>query len=186
MSKESVDIDTYVELLISDRKYLAKEYRKYVDNCYIIQDVKGDISNNVLIGVIKKAFWNRKLRAMLDGILWHTNKNSITDEVFRLILKFPYKQRNTFLETIVHNNLAFYQFQLIYKMTSCWEAFAWLFYKICEYDFFQEEDMLQLLRENKDITYYGIQDCIDWAKKKGCSNTKLELAQAWADSMCVK
>lgn len=176
-------IDAYCIKLLENRAFLTDEYKKFYDNCYILQNVKGAINSEVLSNVIKRALWNRKVQSLLTGILWYVNKDSITDDVFRMLLRFPYRIRHTYLDAIAHSNLAFYQYQMIYKADSCWEAFAYLFYKICEYDFFQEQDMLQLLRDNGDITSDGIQGCIDWALKEGCSNSKLEAAQAWVNSM---
>ena len=185
MNTGQAHIDAYVALLLSNRRFLNAEYRKFVDNCYILENIDGDIDPDILNKVIRKAKWNPKLRSMLTGILWYVDGNSITNENFRLLLQFPRRKRNTYLGAISHANLAFYQMLTINKVSSPFEAFAWLFDRICENRFFSEADMLQILNDASDITVYGIQNCIDIMRKKYGDSPKLEIAEKWIERMAA-
>ncbi|MGM9669459.1 MAG: hypothetical protein ACI3VZ_06870 [Faecousia sp.] len=182
MKAEQILIDDYAAALLADRNFRNIEYRKFVDNCYILQNIDGDIDPGILNAVIRKAKRNRKMRLMLGGILWYVNKDSITDENFRMLLSFPRRERDTYLAAISHAELAFYQVQMIYRVSCPFEAFAWLFDRICENDFFQEEDMMQILRENSDITGAGIRACINNAVEKYGDSPKLDIAKNWVDN----
>lgn len=179
MNATQIHINDYVMLLLSDRVFRKNEYRKFVDNCYTLQNIEGDIDPGVLNAIILKAKWNAKLRSMLTGILWYVNKGSITNENFNLLMHFPRRKRNTYLGTISHAELAFYQMQIINSVSGSFEAFAWLFDRICENEFFTEDDMLQLLKDSSDITICGIRSCIDFAREKYGTSSKLVVADNW-------
>lgn len=183
MKTERIHIDNYATALLSDRSFRNIEYRKYVDNCYVLQHVEGDINPDVLNAVIRKAKWNRRIRSMLVDILSYVNKNSISDENFRMLLYFSRKKRDSYLEAIGHVDLAFVQMQIIAKITSSFESFAWLFDQICKYDCFKDEDMLQLLRDSSDITIFGIQSCVDLVCPNDTNRSKLEIAKLWIEKM---
>lgn len=176
-------IDDYAAALLSDRSFLNKEYRKYVDNCYMLQNVDGDIKPDILNAVIRKAKWNRKIGSMLGDILMYVNSDSISDENFRMLLRFPPRKRNTYLISISHAELAFYQMQIINRVSSSFEAFTWLFDWICDNDFFREEDMKQILREASGITSYGIRACIDQVRERSGDSPKLNIAEKWLENM---
>lgn len=179
MNNCQIHIDDYATALLSDSHFRNTEYRKYVDNCYLLQQIIGNINPDILNAVIHKAKWNWKIRGMLVDILSYVNGDSISDENFRMLLQFPRRQRNTYLEAIAHADLAFYQMEIINRVASSFEAFAWLFDRICENEFFQEEDMLQILRDASDITSYGIHSCIASAITKYGNSPKLTIAEIW-------
>ena len=186
MKTERIHIDNYATALLSDRGFCNKEYRKYVDNCYILQNVEGNINPDVLNAVIRKAKWDRKIRSMLVDILSYVNENSISDENFRMLLCFSPQKRNSYLEAIGHVDLAFVQMQIIAKITSSFEAFAWLFDQICKYDCFKDEDMLQLLRDSSDISIFGVQSCIDLVCPNDTNISKLRVAKLWVKKLKQK
>lgn len=186
MKNERIHIDDYATTLLSDRGFRNIEYRKYVENCYILQNVEGNINPDVLTAVIRKAKWNRKVRSMLVDLLSYVNKNSISDENFRMLLCFSRKKRNSYLEAIGHADLAFVQMQIIAKTTSSFEAFAWLFDQICKYDCFKAEDMLKLLKDSSDISIFGVQSCIDLACANDTNISKLRVAKLWVEKLKQK
>ena len=183
MDNALMHIDEYVSRLLSDRKYFDREYEKYIDNCYTIHNVEGNIAPEALNALISKAKCNRKVRKILSGVLCFVDKRSISDENFRLLLSFRGSCRVTFLSNIAHADLAFYQMQILNQFPLSFEAFAWLFDHISKYDFFSEEDMLQILRENSDVTDAGIRMCIDSALEKYGASNKIDVAIAWLDRM---
>lgn len=81
------------------------------------------------------------------------------------------------------DNCYFYQRQVLNRYPQTYEVFAWLFEKICQYDFFREEDMKKILCENPDITKYGVQTCIDSIHEKYGSSNKLNVAIEWVKHM---
>ena len=183
MSNTSLHINEYVSRLLSNRNFFASEYKKYIENCYVLQNVTGDIAPEILKALICKAKRNGKARKLLSGVLCFVDKKSITDENFRLLLSFRGQSKITFLSNIAHAELAFYQMQILNRFPLSFEAFAWLFNHISEYDFFSEEDMLQILRENADVTDIGIRMCIDSAVKKYGTSNKIDVAIAWLDRL---
>lgn len=183
MNPKSMHIDEYAVSLLIDKAYRNSEYDKFVENCYSIQNVDGNINPDILNKVIRMAKWNRKLRSMLTDVLCYTDGNSITSDNFQLLLHFSHKYRNTYLEAITHAKLAFCQMQVVNRLTSSYEAFAWLFDQICENDFFREEDMLCLLKETSDISICGIRYCIDSAIEKFGESSKIDIALNWINNM---
>ena len=176
-------INDYSMLLLSNRRFLKIEYRRFVNNCYILQNIVGNIDSSILHTLIIKAKLNRKFRTMLSSILFYVDKDSISNENFQLLMHFSRKKRNTYLEAIAHADLAFYQMCIINRLTTSFEAFAWLFDRICENDLFSVEDMLQILRDASDITYCGVSSCVDFARDKYGNSDKLIAADRWSKSM---
>ena len=183
MHFERIDINAYATKLMSDRIFKKMEYKKFVSNCYILQDIGGNIKPDILNAVICKAKWDRRLRIMLTGILWYVDTESISDKNFRMLLCFPHNERCTYLAAISHAEIAFYQMQMINRISSSFESFVWLFERICVNDFFKEEDMLQLLRDTSDVTSYGILTCIRSVREKYGDLSKLAIAENWAKNM---
>ena len=183
MHFERMDINAYATKLMSDRIFKNIEFKKFVSNCYILQDIDGNIKPDILNAVICKAKRDRRLRIMLTGILWYVDTESISDKNFRMLLCFPHNKRCTYLAAISHTEIAFYQMQMINRISSSFESFVWLFERICVNDFFKEEDMLQLLRDTSDVTSYGILTCIRSVREKYGNLSKLAIAENWAKNM---
>lgn len=183
MNQKTIHIDEYAVSLLMNKDYRKSEYNKFVQNCYLLKNVEGNIDPEILSRVIRMAKWNRKLRSMLTDILCYADSNSVRSDNFQLLLRFSQKYRKTYLEAIAHTRLAFCQMQVINRLTSSYEAFAWLFDQICEHDFFREEDMLCLLKETSDISICGIQHCINGALEKLGESPKIALAQNWIDNV---
>lgn len=179
MDQSDMNVNEYVRRLLSDKQFFRSEYIRYVDNGYYIDKITGILSDESLYAVICKARWNKKLRRMLDHLLWYIDGRNLSDQHFRMLLKFPRRCRNNYVGTLAHQNLSFYQMQILNRYPNSFEAFGWLFDCICSHDIFTEEDMLQLLYENSDVTEYGIQGCIDNAYQLFGSSAKLDTAVKW-------
>ena len=182
MEHEIIHINDYVSKLISDGFFLKEEYSKYVRNSYGLENVFGIIHPNILSTIIRKAKYNRKMRYMLSDILLYSDNTSITDANFRSILKFPPKWKTTYLSSLGHCKLAFYQMQILNRYPLALEAFSWLFDQVCQYDLFSDEDMVQILRDNPSIQSIAVQNCIDTAYSKYGPSSKLEIAKQWIDA----
>ncbi len=176
---ETIDINCIVEKLLINRSFRNKLYLEYKANNYSLIDVSGYINSNILKRAIKFAKRNRKVRNMLSDILFFVNASSITDENFRMLLRFPYKCRYTYLSNICHAELSFYQMKILNRYPLTLEAFTWLFDKTCYYDCFTSEDMLCILRENPDVRPVVISDCILDAIRKYGHSEKISVAQLW-------
>ena len=116
---------------------------------------------------------------MLSDLLLYADKKSITDENFKLILKFSSRYRTTFLSSLGHLDLSFYQMQILNRYPLSFEAFSWLFNNICHYDIFSDGDMLQILRENTSVRSVAIDTCINLARKEYGESSKIEIAIKW-------
>ena len=179
MNVKELHVDTYVHKLLTNKQFMHKEYRKYVKNGYTIQNLTGNVSPSALYELIKRAKWSRKYQGLLADILFYADKESITNYNFELLTKFGKRRRLTYLSAITHANLSFYQMSMINKISGEFEAFAWLFDRICCNDIFSEEDMGYLLRDNKSVTTYGIQACIESAIQMHGDQKKIDVAVAW-------
>lgn len=186
MDKGQMHINDYAMLLLTDHEFCKREYQKYNSSAVSIQNVYGKISTEILKKVIKKAKWNGKVRVLLGDILFYGDHSSISDENFRLLLHFPGQARKTYLSNLGHLHLSFYQMQILNRYPLNFEAFAWLFDHICQYDFFTEADMLQILKDNADVSNYGIQTCIQQAQKEWGPSAKLEAAKLWVEKKIAK
>lgn len=177
MRMKKLHIDQYIQNLLMDKNFFKDEYRKFLENNDSIQNITGNASSDSLYELIKKAKRNKKYQDMLVDVLYYVDKDSITEDNFRLLTKFSKLRRNTFLASIAHTDLAFYQMVEINRLSGEYEAFTWLFDKICCNDIFTEEDMRCLLRENKFVTIYGVEMCIEMALKKYGNSKKIEIAE---------
>lgn len=180
-----MDINDWTNRILYDKLFCKSEYKKFVDHDYSIDNVSGFIASNTLYRVICKAKRKKIYRDFLSDILFYTNADSMTDLNFRLLLKFPKKYKKTYLSCIGHSALSFYQMQILNKESLSLEAFSWLFDHICHYSFFSNEDMLQILRENSDIRSIAIDNCIEMAKNKYGSSSKLDIAKEWSDKLKI-
>lgn len=174
-----MNINEYAIKLISDKRFLRHQYAQYVDDNYELKNVSGVINPRNLSKVIHRAKYSIAIRNMLSDILLYADKTSITDANFRMLLRFRPKWRNTYLSNLGHCELAFYQMQILNRYPLALEAFSWLFDQICHYDFFSEEDMAQILRDNPDIQKIAIEECIDRAYSLYGGSAKLEVAIKW-------
>ena len=180
-----MDINAFAKKIAVDKQFRNEEYHKFLNNCYILNEVSGNIQAPVLTKILYAAKQNRRVCSLLSGILWFSNKDSISDENFQLLLSFPEKERSRLLFPVSHLNLSFSQLQIINRLTGDYEAFAQLFDIICKNNCFNNVDMVQLLRENKngDITAAGILGCVDAAIIKYGENDKIIEAIKWAEHM---
>lgn len=178
------DINIFARKILSDKRFRKEAHRKFVDDCYDLNGVDGNIHAAVLADVIVAAKRNRKIRTMLYGILWFADGASISDENFQLILSFPKKARSNLLFRVAHAELSFSQMQIVNRLSGEYEAFAPLFDIICKNDCFDRIDMMQLLRENKgEVTKLGLLYCIEDASSKYGSNDKIAEAVKWAEQL---
>lgn len=183
MNQDTIHINEYAIRLLTNKSYLTSEYNKFKKNFYIIQNVEGNINPDILNRVIHYAKRKRKLKKILTNMLCYTDRNSISDDNFKLLICFSRKYRGTYLDAISHINLAFCQMQIINRLSPSYMAFAWLFDQICKNDCFLDEDMRCLLNETRDITVYGIQDCIDRAVERFGESSKTKFAQGWVNRL---
>lgn len=183
VGNEMLDVNCFVEKLLSNRDFCNQAYLEYVSNNYGINNISGYIDSKVLNRMIKCARKNRRIRDMLSDILLYVNASSMTDENFQMLLHFPYKCRSTYLSNICHAELSFYQMKLLNRYPLAMEAFTWLFDKICCYDCFTCEDMLCILRENPDVSSIVISNCISYSIRKYGQSEKIRVAQVWMSQM---
>lgn len=174
-----MDINYYSLALIKSRKFFKSECRKYVDNSYSLEDMSGALAPDVLYQVLKAARKSRRLRTLLPELLWYADANSMTDANFELILALPKLCRNNCIGTLGHQSLAFYQMQILNTYPQSYEAFSWLFDRICGFECFTEKDMLRLLERNCDTTIEGVEYCINYAADKYGESEKLKTAIEW-------
>lgn len=181
--EREMNINDWANRILYDKPFCRSEYQKFVGQNDSLDRVTGFIDSNLLYQVIRKAKRRRIYRDFLSDLLYYTNADSMTDRNFRLLLKFPKKDKKTFLSCIGHSELSFYQMQILNREALSLEAFSWLFDRICRYDFFSHEDMLQILRENSDIRSVAINHCIETAKSKYGPSAKLDIAKEWSDQL---
>lgn len=180
-----MDINHYVEQLLSNKKFCKSEYKGFLDNTYSIENVCGVIKPDLLYRVICKALKSKIYRMLLSDILTYIDATSMDDTNFQLLFKFPRKYRTTYLSCIAHSDLSFYQMQVLNQHPLNYEAFTWLFDHVCRYDLFTEEDMLQILRKNADVQPAEIERCIATASEQYGDSLKLDVARQWiANEMC--
>lgn len=183
MNTNYLHINDYISNLLENRHFRNAEYQKLIENSYLLHNVTGNISPGTLCKLIKRAKWNKKYRDVLIAVLYHVDQDSVTNYNFNLLTKFRKHRRNTFLSIIAHANLSFYQMSAINRICGEYEAFSWLFDKICSAEMFSETDMLTLLQENKAVTSYGIQSCIEAALIRYGNIKKIDIAMEWMASV---
>lgn len=160
MDINNLDINVFARNILADKKYLNQAYSKYISNCYEIDNVTGVITAENLKMLIIKARKNKKLCKMLNSILWYISENSITDENFNLLLKFPRKAMRSYAFVLSHSELSFYQMSKLNENFATYESFVWLFNNMCKYECFSVYDMMNLLNSNRNIKTEVIGDLI--------------------------
>ena len=174
-----MDANEYGKRLLADREFMREEYREYVGRCYMLPELAGDISHETLAGLIRRAKWDRRVRWMLAELLWHIDGRNLPDGLFRALMAFPKRTRRNYCGTLAHLKLPFYQMWELNRHCSEFESFAWLVNRICESEMFAVEDLLQVLRESKRVTKYGMDVVLDLARKRYGDSAKLEAAREW-------
>lgn len=121
------NINEIVEQLISgnaDIKELCTKLEEGME--YFEENYEGHLDSKKLSILIDKSRSDQNLQFILTSLLYCSNKESITDEVFNKILKFRKGLRRTYLLALAHCDISFYQLMAINKMKSCSEAFGGL------------------------------------------------------------
>ena len=113
MEVDLTNINEYVCELLSNHSFRKNEYRKFIANDYVIEKVEGVIRPELLTQVIVKAKRNKIFKLLLSDILVYIDSESISNQNFQLLLRFPSKQRVTYLSCIGHTSLSFYQMQIL-------------------------------------------------------------------------
>lgn len=183
MCSEQIHVDMFAEYILKNRKFRKQAYCHFVDNCYELENVIGVISATKLNSVIQKAKWSRQICILLTGLLAYADASSISPLNFQLILHFPYKIKSTYLSMLCHMELSFFQMQELNRHPLAYEAFCWLFDKICYYDCFTLQDMMQILKENPDASVSAIRVCIQTARESYGESDKLTAAGTWIEQL---
>ncbi len=179
----TTDINDYIANLLQDGRFLKKEYVSFVNNTYSIDDVEGVVSANVLNKVILNARKSKMIRDMLVDILLYSDKRSITDENFSLLMRFNKRIRNNYISSLAHCDLSFYQMYYINQLWSEYESFAWLFDHMCNYDGFTVYDIENLIRESCHVTKHGVESCIKYAAEKYGFTEKIKVAKILCEKL---
>lgn len=180
------DINDFAIRLLKDTQYCKEQHEAYIASSYCFAQIDGVFSPAVLKETILAASDSEEILEMLPEMLLYVDRNSVTDEVFQLLLNTPSDIRISCLSNLGHAELAFYQMQILNRFPLALEAFSWLFDQICHFDIFSKEDMLQILRENYDVTPQGIQNCIELAYAKYGNSEKLNEAIHWVEVMKLR
>lgn len=179
MGNEKIHVDMFADNILTNIQFRKQAYYRFVDDCYELENVIGVISAAKLKAVIQKAKWNRQIRILLTGLLAYSDASSISPQNFQLILNFPHKIKNTYLSVLCHLELPFFQMQELNRHPQAYEAFCWLFDKICCYDCFTPQDMMQILVENPDVRVSAIEVCIQAAQERYGKSDKIIAAETW-------
>lgn len=174
-----MNAEAYGRRLLEDPAFLKREFTQYADRCYMLPELTGTISHETLAGLIRKARWSRKVRWMLAELLWHIDGTELSDGLFRALLAFPKRTRRNYCRTLAHLKLPFYQMWELNRHCSEFESFAWLVNRICENEMFAVEDMIQVLRESREVSGYGMNVVLDLARKRHGDSDKLTAARRW-------
>lgn len=174
-----MDANEYGGRLLEDQGFLKAEYRAYADRCYMVPELRGNISWETLAGLIRKAKWDRRVRWMLSELLWNIDGSKLPDELFRAMMAFPKRTRRNYCATLAHLKLPFYQMWELNRYCSEFESFSWLVNRICANEMFATEDLLQVLRESAEVTKSGMDVVLDLARKRYGDNEKLVAAREW-------
>ncbi len=144
------NINEFLEQLLSD-KVDSKEYCGHLEDGmeYFEENYEGYLDGKKLSLLIDKAAEDKNLQFILTGLLYCSNKESITDEVFNKLLKFRPGLKKTYMGTLAHCDISFYQLMAINRMQICVEAFGWLMRHMYTSDAFSAEDMLRLLKDSE-------------------------------------
>lgn len=130
-----------------------KEFCASLDDAqeYFEENYEGFLDSSKISTIIDISYNNKDLQYIIGGLLYCSNKDSITDEVFNKLLKFPKAMRRTVLVSLAHCDISFYQLMKINKMQICTEAFGGLMNHMYTSDAFSAEDILQLLKDSEYI-----------------------------------
>ena len=182
MGDNLTDVNDYVSNLLQNRGLRKKAFRDFSENNYSVDNLCGVLTAERLHALLLEARHSRILKMLLTDLLYYVDSESMTDENFSLLLKFRTKYRTTYLSCLGHAELSFYQMQVLNRYPLAYEAFSWLFDKICNYEAFTDGDMLHLLQQNPDIKAVAVQSCIDSALVKYGDSSKIETARKWLDN----
>ena len=81
---------------------------------------------------------------MLAELLYLVDADSVTDDNFRQLLRFPGKMRNTYLSALGHSDLSFYQMLELNRHSLSLEAFSYLLDVVCTDAAFTTGDLIHV------------------------------------------
>lgn len=149
------EINQYVSELIRNSKFKKQEYFKFYDNDYEFPFLTGRLESSTAVLLLKKALYDRKLRAMTHSLLWFCDANTVNLDLLNIIGLFSRRTRYSYYSSLVHCSLTFTQCLYINEREYISECFGELVAMICENDIFTENDMRMLIERSK-----GTKDCI--------------------------
>lgn len=142
------------------------EYRRF----------SGVMKSDKLIPLLYKCKKNKNISVIIPYLLYYADGSTITDDVFRIILRFPKQLRHTCLISLAHCHISFYQLQYINNLEICSEAFCQLLSYYCRYACFSAQD-LEIFLKSCDLSRYMI--IIDtFLQNNNCSMEKVKILQS--------
>ena len=146
------NINEFTEQLLNDNVD-AKKYCRHLEDGmeYFEENYEGYLASEKLSLLIDKTYKDKDLQFILTGLLFRSDKESITDEIFKKLLKFRSGLKKTYMGTLAHCDISFYQLMAINKMQICFEAFGWIIHHMYISEAFSTEDILQLLKDSEYI-----------------------------------
>ena len=133
----------------------------------------GKIKNDKLMKLLYASKKNKNVLKLLTKLLYYSDANTINDEAFNFIVKFPKKIRRTFLIALAHCKISFYQLDYINNLNICKEAFLQLLDIYCENLCFTALDLKNFLIKNHKKNSKYINDYLNF--KKSISKEKIEI-----------
>lgn len=115
---------------------IVEEYCKY----------SGTLDSKLVLELLDS--YNKKIKKIIPSILYYSDEQTITNEVFNKILSFNKKYRKELLFVLAHCKISFYQLEYINKLQICDEAFCQLLYIYCTNVSFTAEDLKIFLKSN--------------------------------------
>ena len=143
------NINDLIDVLLRDEKK-AKEIYEEIQNDpdYLENNFEGKLNSDGLLKIIDRSYKNKYIKIILGDVLYFCDHNSVTDPIFRKLVRYPGRMRKTYFIALSHCNLSFYQLMYLNRKKVATEAFCQLIYLIYTNDCFTDKDLSHFMSKN--------------------------------------
>ena len=176
------DINFFINQVLSSKEIRKETVKKCeVDSGYFEDNFMGTIRSDLLLKVIEISYKDKDIRNFLGFLLYFCDAESVTNVIFRKLLRYPSKMKRTYLTALGHCPLSFYQLSVLCKKNVGTEAVCQMLDRIAFNNCFTAQDLQYFLKMNRCygvVLKYQVEELLKVANK--LSEEKLRILNNYA------
>lgn len=170
MEDRKQSIKVFVDKLLQKgrMRFRRNAFKAYKSNYMFIYENYSydDVSEASLKKLIKKSIYDIRLRWFIPDILSLTTPESISDELLKICIKYPFRFKKTLLMQLSHMWLPAHKLELLNRNIETEEAFYKLFIYYSTDDVYTLHEYIRFLENNLRFQNQ-FDDCFQMVIEKG-------------------